>query len=237
MTLFCSCCAVFHVHSFFWWSVSFWLIFQLIHYWFSRSLYFTPVVSCFTWSPMCISYTSLLLCKFSSTTTRFLTCFMFILFTPLCVWVISFHISFVWVILFHIPIIWVILFHILVWIILLHISFEWVILFPIFFVWIILFHIFFVWIILFHISSVWVISFHISFVWDSLFHISFVWVISFHNSRCESFCFTSPLCESFWFTRLTYRVSKNVLYPKMQNFKNFYYTKDNRIWYFDLFKW
>ena len=34
-----------------------------------------------------------------------------------------------------------------------------------------------------------------------------------------------------------YRVSKNVLYPKMQNFKNFYYNKDNRIWYFDLFKW
>ena len=33
-----------------------------------------------------------------------------------------------------------------------------------------------------------------------------------------------------------YRVSKNVLYPKMQNFKNFYYNKDNRIWYFDLFK-
>ena len=32
-----------------------------------------------------------------------------------------------------------------------------------------------------------------------------------------------------------YRVSKNVLYPKMQNFKNFYYNKDNRIWYFDLF--
>ena len=26
-----------------------------------------------------------------------------------------------------------------------------------------------------------------------------------------------------------YRVSKNVLYPKMQNFKNFYYNKDNRI--------
>ena len=34
-----------------------------------------------------------------------------------------------------------------------------------------------------------------------------------------------------------YRVSKNVLYPKMQNFKNFYYNKDNQIWYFDLFKW
>ena len=34
-----------------------------------------------------------------------------------------------------------------------------------------------------------------------------------------------------------YRMSKNVLYPKMQNFKNFYYNKDNRIWYFDLFKW
>ena len=34
-----------------------------------------------------------------------------------------------------------------------------------------------------------------------------------------------------------YRVSKNVLYPKMQFFKNFYYNKDNRIWYFDLFKW
>ena len=33
-----------------------------------------------------------------------------------------------------------------------------------------------------------------------------------------------------------YRVSKNVLYPKMQNFKNFYYNKDNRIWYLDLFK-
>ena len=33
-----------------------------------------------------------------------------------------------------------------------------------------------------------------------------------------------------------YRVSKNVLYPKMQNFKNFLYNKDNRIWYFDLFK-
>ena len=27
-----------------------------------------------------------------------------------------------------------------------------------------------------------------------------------------------------------YRVSKNVLYTKMQNFKNFYYNKDNRIW-------
>ena len=34
-----------------------------------------------------------------------------------------------------------------------------------------------------------------------------------------------------------YRVSKNVLYPKMQNFKNFYYNKDNQIWYFDLIKW
>ena len=31
-----------------------------------------------------------------------------------------------------------------------------------------------------------------------------------------------------------YRVSKNVLYLKMQKFKNFYYNKDNRIWYFDL---
>ena len=29
-----------------------------------------------------------------------------------------------------------------------------------------------------------------------------------------------------------YRVSKNVLYPKMQNFKNFYCNKDNRIWCF-----
>ena len=34
-----------------------------------------------------------------------------------------------------------------------------------------------------------------------------------------------------------YRVSKNVLYPKMQNFKNFYYSKDNQICYFDLIKW
>ena len=25
-------------------------------------------------------------------------------------------------------------------------------------------------------------------------------------------------------------------YPKMQNFKNLYYNKDNRIWCFDLFK-
>ena len=33
-----------------------------------------------------------------------------------------------------------------------------------------------------------------------------------------------------------YRVSKNVLYPKMQFLKNFYYNKDNRIWYFDLRK-
>ena len=36
---------------------------------------------------------------------------------------------------------------------------------------------------------------------------------------------------------VSYRVSKNVLYPKMQNFKNFYYNKDNRIWYFGLFRW
>ena len=36
---------------------------------------------------------------------------------------------------------------------------------------------------------------------------------------------------------LQYRVSKNVLYPKIQNFKNFYCNKDNRIWCFDLFKW
>ena len=34
-----------------------------------------------------------------------------------------------------------------------------------------------------------------------------------------------------------YRVSKNILYPKIQNFNNFYYNKDNRIWYFDLFEW
>ena len=33
-----------------------------------------------------------------------------------------------------------------------------------------------------------------------------------------------------------YRVSKNVLYPKMQNFKNFYYNKDNQICYIDLLK-
>ena len=31
-------------------------------------------------------------------------------------------------------------------------------------------------------------------------------------------------------------LSKNVLYPKMQNFKKFFYNKDNQIWYFDLFK-
>ena len=33
----------------------------------------------------------------------------------------------------------------------------------------------------------------------------------------------------------TYGVSKNALYPKMQNFKNFYYIKDNWIRYFVLF--
>ena len=33
-----------------------------------------------------------------------------------------------------------------------------------------------------------------------------------------------------------YRVSKNDLYPKMHNFKNFYYNKDNRTWYFYLSK-
>ena len=52
---------------------------------------------------------------------------------------------------------------------------------------------------------------------------------------------TSKLHESsgieyFQKTFRTYRVSKNVLYPKMQNFKNFYYNKDNQIWYFDLSK-
>ena len=39
------------------------------------------------------------------------------------------------------------------------------------------------------------------------------------------------------FVRTIYRVSKNVLYPKMQNLKNFYYNKDNWIWYFDFCKW
>ena len=43
------------------------------------------------------------------------------------------------------------------------------------------------------------------------------------------------LFNSLFYSKMIYRVSKNVLYPKMQNFKNFYYNKDNRIWYFDLF--
>ena len=42
----------------------------------------TAVVFCFTTSPVWVLFTSLLLCKFWST-TRFLTCFLFILFTSL----------------------------------------------------------------------------------------------------------------------------------------------------------
>ena len=42
---------------------------------------------------------------------------------------------------------------------------------------------------------------------------------------------------SLYQDRWQYKVSKNDLYPKMQNFKNFYYNKDNQIWYFDLFEW
>ena len=33
-----------------------------------------------------------------------------------------------------------------------------------------------------------------------------------------------------------YRVPKNGLCPKMQFLNNFYYNKDNRIWYFNLLK-
>ena len=55
-----------------------------------------------------------------------------------------------------------------------------------------------------------------------------------HAMNDDEYLFYSRLF--FLFFCFYYRVSKNVLYPKMQNFKNFIYNKDNRIWYFDLFK-
>ena len=60
-----------------------------------------------------------------------------------------------------------------------------------------------------------------------------------HEAYIEKLKIKSKVIESakedYYHERL-YRVSKNVLYPKMQNFKNLYYNEDNQIWYFDLFK-
>ena len=179
--------SVFHFHSFFWWSVSFWLIFLLAHYWFSKSLHsllWILVPPHHLWvcvcvggcvEGVCVLFTSLILLNifificFTSLAGGFI-CFVplvgdFLCFTPL---VGDFLYMFSPLVgdYFVSPLWWVVSFvSPLRWVI----SYKY-------------FHLPGGWFLLFHLSGGWFLLFHFSGGWFLLFHLSGGWFLLFHLS-------------------------------------------------------